>query len=157
MTESWQIINSLFYLICTIYLFKDFLFLIFYMLFSLILSHFYFTIKCLRSKQKPRYICDFQNRVRHTQIICFGFKNQGPMGPQWLTWVNSYKSLVQHFRLSVAMATNQHEDFLQYFSAWWRTTQKTCLKKFCQNTWNETAINEVLMFSIISLWKLKLP
>ena len=30
-------------------------------------------------------------------------------GPQWLTWVNSYKSLVQHFRLSVAMATNQTE------------------------------------------------
>ena len=30
-------------------------------------------------------------------------------GPQWLTWVNSYKSLIQHFSLSVAMATNQNE------------------------------------------------
>ena len=28
-------------------------------------------------------------------------------GPQWLTWVNSYKSLIQHFSLS--MATNQIE------------------------------------------------
>ena len=30
-----------------------------------------------------------------------------------LTWVNSYKSLIQHFRLSVAMATNQNEEFVQ--------------------------------------------
>ena len=30
-------------------------------------------------------------------------------GLQRLTWANSYKSLIQHFSLSVAMATNQNE------------------------------------------------
>ena len=29
-------------------------------------------------------------------------------GPQWLTWVNGYKNLIQHFSFSVAMATNQN-------------------------------------------------
>ena len=38
------------------------------------------------------------------------------------------------------MATNQNEEFVQDFYAWWRTTQQTVLKKFCQNTYNETAI-----------------
>ena len=55
-----------------------------------------------------------------------------------LTWVNSYKSLIQHFRLSVAMTTNQKEQFVQLLYAWWRTTQqifeprhdKTCLREF---------------------------
>ena len=31
-----------------------------------------------------------------------------------LTWVNSYKSLIQQFRLSVVMATNQNEEFEQH-------------------------------------------
>ena len=42
-----------------------------------------------------------------------------------LTWVNSYKSLIQHFRLSVPMATNQNEEFVQFLYSWWRTTQQT--------------------------------
>ena len=46
-----------------------------------------------------------------------------------LTWVNSYKSLIQHFRLSVAMATNQNEEFLHLLYALWRTTQQTFIKK----------------------------
>ena len=32
-----------------------------------------------------------------------------PKVSSWLTWVNSYKSLIQHFSLSVAMATSQNE------------------------------------------------
>ena len=32
-------------------------------------------------------------------------------GPQWLTRVNSYKSLIWHSSLSVTMATNQNEQF----------------------------------------------
>ena len=55
-----------------------------------------------------------------------------------LTWVNSYKSFIQHFRLSVAMATNQNEEFVQLLYAWRRTTQQTFIKKFCQNTSSET-------------------
>ena len=39
-------------------------------------------------------------------------------GPQWLTRVNSYKSSIQHLRLSVAMATDQNEEFAQNFYAW---------------------------------------
>ena len=72
-------------------------FLIIYISFSLILSHFFFTIKCLRSRQKPRYIYGFQNRVRHTQTICFGLKNQRPMGhngsPEWKA-VKAYYSIL---------------------------------------------------------------
>ena len=45
------------------------------------------------------------------------------------TWVNSYNSLIQHFRLSVAMATNQNEECVQLLYAWWRTTQQTFIKK----------------------------
>ena len=55
-------------------------------------------------------------------------KTRGPWATM-LTWVNSYKSLIQHFRLSVAMATNRNEEFVQLLYAWWRTTQQTFIKK----------------------------
>ena len=42
-----------------------------------------------------------------------------------LTWVNSYKSLVQHFRLPVAMAANKNEEFVHLLYAWWSITQHT--------------------------------
>ena len=45
-----------------------------------------------------------------------------------LTWVNSYKSLIQHFRLLVVMATNQNEEFVQLLYTWWRTIQQTFIK-----------------------------
>ena len=64
-----------------------------------------------------------------------------------LTWVNSYKSLIQHFRLSVAMATNQNEEFVQLLYGWWRTTQQTFIKKFGQNTCSEIAIKTYFHFS----------
>ena len=47
---------------------------------------------------------------------------------QRLNSVNSYKSLIRHFRLSVALATNQNEEFIQYCYVWWRTTQETFIK-----------------------------
>ena len=50
-------------------------------------------------------------------------------GPQWLTWVNNFKSLIQHFSLSVAMETNKNEEFTQNLNSWWRTTQQTFLRK----------------------------
>ena len=44
-----------------------------------------------------------------------------------------YKSLIQHFRLSVAMATNQNEELVQLLYGWWRTTQqKKVLPKYLQ-------------------------
>ena len=64
-----------------------------------------------------------------------------------LTWVNSYKSLIQHFSLSVAMTTNQNEKFAYHFYAWWRTTQRKILKTFCQNIHNKTAIKVIFHFS----------
>ena len=66
-----------------------------------------------------------------------------------VTWVNSYKSLNQHFRLSIAMSTNQNEEFIQLLYAWWMTTQQTILKMFCQNTCtcSETAIKTYFHFS----------
>ena len=64
-----------------------------------------------------------------------------------LTWVNSYKSLIQHFRLSVAMATNQNGEFVQLLYAWWKTTQQTFIKKFCQNTCSEITIKTYFHFS----------
>ena len=39
-------------------------------------------------------------------------ETRGPCATM-LTWVNSYKSSIQHFRLSVALATNQNEEFVQ--------------------------------------------
>ena len=51
-----------------------------------------------------------------------------------LTGVNSYKNLIQYFRLSVVMATNQNEESEQFLYAWWRITHQTFIKKFCQNT-----------------------
>ena len=38
-----------------------------------------------------------------------------PQGPQRLTWVNSFKSLIQLFSHSVAIATNQNKEFAQTF------------------------------------------
>ena len=64
-----------------------------------------------------------------------------------LTWMNSYISLIQHFRLSVAMATNQNEEFVQLLYAWWRTTQQILIKKFCQNTCSEIAKRTYFHFS----------
>ena len=68
-----------------------------------------------------------------------------------LTWVKNYKghykSLIQHFRLSVAMATDQNEKFVQLLYAWWRTTQQTFIKMFCQNICSEIAIKTYFHFS----------
>ena len=54
--------------------------------------------------------------------------------------LNIYKNLIQHFRISVAMATNQNEEFVQCVYAWLRTTQQMFLIKFCQNTYHETVM-----------------
>ena len=48
---------------------------------------------------------------------------------QWLIWVTKYKSLIQHFRLSVAMATIENEEFVQLFYARWTTIQQIFIKK----------------------------
>ena len=42
-------------------------------------------------------------------------QQQEAHGPQWLTWVNSYKNFIQQFSPSVAMATNQNEEFAQNY------------------------------------------
>ena len=56
------------------------------------------------------------------------------------------------------MATNQNEEFAQMFYAWWRITQQTFLKQFCQNTCNETAIKADFHFSYYKSTKtFKLP
>ena len=58
-----------------------------------------------------------------------------------LTWMNSYKSLIKYVRLSVAMATNQNEEFVELLYGWWRTIQQTFIKiKFFQNNCSEIAI-----------------
>ena len=44
------------------------------------------------------------------------------------------------------MEPNQNEKFAQLFYAWWGTKQ-TFLKKYCQNTCNEIAINANSHFS----------
>ena len=66
-------------------------------------------------------------------------ETRGPWATM-LTWVNNYKSLIQHFRLSVVKATNQNEEFEQLLYAWWRITHQTFIKTFYQNTCNEIAI-----------------
>ena len=53
-------------------------------------------------------------------------------GPQWLTWVNIYKSLIQLLNISVAMATNQNEEFAQKFHTWGRTTLQLFLNGYIQ-------------------------
>ena len=62
---------------------------------------------------------------------------------------NAYlsESLIQRFRLSVAMATNQNVEFVQLLYAWWRTTQQTFIKMFCENTCNAIAIKTYFHFS----------
>ena len=75
----------------------------------------------------------------HGQFFFLIWKIRGPWATM-LTWVNSYKSVIPHFRLSVAMATNQNEKFVQLLYVWLRTTQQTFIKKFCQNTCSEIAI-----------------
>ena len=74
------------------------------------------------------------------------FQTRGPWATM-LTWVNSYKSLIQHFRLSVAMATNLNEEFGELLYARWRTTPQTFIQKFCQNTCSEIAIKTYFHFS----------
>ena len=44
------------------------------------------------------------------------------------------------------MVTNQNEEFAKIYT-WWRTTQQTILKMFCQNTCNDTAIKTKIHFS----------
>ena len=53
----------------------------------------------------------------------------------------------------MAMATNQNDEFAQFFMLGGSTTQQIYLKNFCQNTCNEIAINANLYFS----YNLKLP
>ena len=78
-----------------------------------------------------------------TLPICCKFKTRGPWATM-LSWVNSYKSLIQHFRLSVAMARNQNDEFLCLVEA---TQQTSIKKKFCQNTCSEIAIKTYFHFS----------
>ena len=78
--------------------------------------------------------------------VSLSILTRGPWA-RMLTWVNNYKSLIQHFRLSVAMATNQNVEFVQLLYAWWRTTQQTFIKTLCQNTCSETAIKTNFHFS----------
>ena len=61
----------------------------------------------------------------------------------------SYKSLIQHFRRSVIMATNQNEEFEQLLYVWWpmEDYSSTFIKTFCQNTCSEIAIKSYLHFS----------
>ena len=72
---------------------------------------------------------------------------------QWaimLTWVNSYKSLIQHLDFQFAMATNQNDECVQLLYAWWRTTQQTFVKKVLSKylQW------DTFTFLVISQWKL---
>ena len=64
-----------------------------------------------------------------------------------LTWVNSYKSLIQHFRLSFVTATNQNEEFEQLLYAWGRITPQTFIERFCQDTCSEIVIKGYFHFS----------
>ena len=57
------------------------------------------------------------------ELVLFKIETRGPWATM-LTWVNSYKSLIQHFRLSVAMATNHNKKFVQLLYAWWRLLNK---------------------------------
>ena len=43
------------------------------------------------------------------------------------------KRFIQQVSLSIAIATNQNEEFAQNLYAKWRTTQQTFLKTFYQN------------------------
>ena len=45
------------------------------------------------------------------------------------------------------MTTNQNEEFVQHYYAWWKTTQQTFLKMLCKNTCSETAIKANFHFS----------
>ena len=65
--------------------------------------------------------------IRKTQMCMAKRMKRKTRGP-WATML-SYKSLIQHFRLSIAMATKQNEEFVQLLYAWWRTTQQTFIKK----------------------------
>ena len=97
-----------------------------------------------------------RNKYRKSQSFKFCCTNIFTRGP-WatmLTWVNSYKSLIQQFRLSVAMATYQNVEFVQLLYAWWRTTKQTFIKTFCQNTCSEIAIKTYFHFLITSQRKL---
>ena len=75
-----------------------------------------------------------------------------------LTWVNSYNSLIQHFWLSVAMATNQNEEFVQLLYAWWRTTQQTFIKKVLSKYLQWDSNKDLLsLFSSLVNGNFKLP
>ena len=62
-------------------------------------------------------------------------------GPQWFTWVNSYKSLIQHFSLSVAMAKNQNEELahivLRLVEDYSTNISKNVLSKYLQRDNNK--------------------
>ena len=52
-----------------------------------------------------------------------------------LIWVNSYKSLIKHFRLSIAMATNQNEESVQLI-CYSTNIYKNILSKYMYLQWD---------------------
>ena len=62
------------------------IFFLFYMLFSLTWLHFYFTIKCLRSKQKLRYMYRFQ--TKHTNNLLW-LERPEAHWPQWMAHLST--------------------------------------------------------------------
>ena len=55
-------------------------------------------------------------------------------------------SLIQPFRLLAAK--NQKEEFVQYFYAWWRTTQQTFLKRCIKIPAMKQQLKPMFMFPI---------
>ena len=64
----------------------------------------------------------FLTGIDHFLFLNNNTKTRGPWATV-LTYVNRYKSLIQHFTFSVDMATNQSEKYVQLLYAWWRTSQ----------------------------------
>ena len=71
------------------------------------------------------YLTAIENHLIKHSIVKNVYKMLKPEahGPQCAP-----ESLIQHFRLSFVMATNQNEEFVQLLYAWWRTTQQTFKK-----------------------------
>ena len=89
---------------------------------------------------------DVNRNLLSLQSFATSFKTRGPRATM-LTWGNSYKSLIQHFRLSVVMETNQNEEFVQLLLCLVEDYSTNIYKKFCQNTCSEIPIKTNFHFS----------
>ena len=71
-----------------------------------------FRVFRIKGRRKFRHFYQLESCKQHNGTLTRNIFKPDAHGPQWLTWVNCCKSLIQQLSTSVAMAINQNEVFV---------------------------------------------